>query len=121
VLLALVSLALQPFQNIAFVAALPTASRPFTRHVLSVSRLVQRLPASVVTSLVNSFPSSLSIISGDFDAKHLDLPKAILDNLLDLVNATVQQHNPQISVWPHFPARARPLLLFVVGYCANLW
>jgi hypothetical protein len=106
VLLALVSLALLPFQNIAFVAASPTASRRFTHDVLSVPRLVRRLPASVIHALVVSFPASLSVTSSDFNIKQMDVPKAILDNLLDLVNSTIQQQNIQISVCDQLPTCA---------------
>lgn len=98
VLLGLVSLALLPFHNIAFLASSSKAPQDFTAHILAVPSLVRRLPTSLAQSLVCSFPSSLMVSVSSFDSKSTSSARTILDNLLDLVAAAVQQHNVQISV-----------------------
>jgi hypothetical protein len=85
-----------------------TASHRFTLNILSVPQLVQHLPGSVLNALVVSFPNSLAVSAASFSDKRMDPgPKAILDNLLDLVNATIRQHNTQISVRSSPPAYVR--------------
>jgi len=97
-LMGLVSLALIPFGNLALVGSpsLSLASRQFTRKILTIPHLVEQLPSVLIQSLVASLPHSLLTTTDDF--LEVKDAKKILDNLLQLINPTIQKQNVEISV-----------------------
>jgi len=96
-LMGLVSLALIPFGNLALVGSpsLSLASRQFTRKILTIPHLVEQLPSVLIQSLVASLPHSLLTTTDDF--LEVKDAKKILDNLLQLINPTIQKQNVEIS------------------------